>query len=104
MMPIMDYLEEKKFPEDPTEAKKVKYRSSRYLMIHGKLYRRGFSLPYFLCVLREQVDYLLKEIHERVYGNYSGAKALALKSLRHGYCWHIMVHDANEFIKKCDKC
>jgi hypothetical protein len=45
MTPILEYL-----PRDNDEAKKIKFRSSRYLIINNHLYRRAHSLPYLRCL------------------------------------------------------
>ncbi|XP_020222111.1 uncharacterized protein LOC109804692 [Cajanus cajan] len=33
-------------PDDPTEAKRLRTQASRYVVIAGQLYKRGFSTPY----------------------------------------------------------
>ena len=40
---LRKYLEENILPEDTVEAKRIKYRSTRYIFLRGELYRRGFS-------------------------------------------------------------
>ena len=48
--------------------------------------------------------YVLREIHEGIYGNHSGPRSLVGKTIRAGYFWPTMQKDAIELIKKCDKC
>jgi hypothetical protein len=54
-------------------------------MIEGHLFRKGISTPLLKCIGREEVWYVLTEIHEGSYGHHVGAKSLARKALRAGY-------------------
>lgn len=64
---IREYIIDKKLPKEKEEARKIKSRSSRYFMIDGVLYRRGFKLPYLLYVGEKEADYILKDIIGRHY-------------------------------------
>ena len=44
--PILSYLKNETFPEDKSEAMKVKARAAKYTLINNILYRRLFSSPY----------------------------------------------------------
>ncbi|CAL8132253.1 unnamed protein product [Prunus armeniaca] len=104
MDPITQFLQNQTLPADPAEARRVRYRSARYLIINGALYRRGFSLPYLRCLTPEEGTYVLREIHEGICGNHSGARSLAHKIIRQGYFWPSLHTDAQTFTQKCDKC
>ncbi|XP_020421233.1 uncharacterized protein LOC109949580 [Prunus persica] len=62
------------------------------------------SLPYLRCLTPEEGHYVLREIHEGICGNHSGARSLAHKAIRQGYFWPSLHTDAQEFTQKCDKC
>ncbi|GKV42408.1 hypothetical protein SLEP1_g49817 [Rubroshorea leprosula] len=47
---------------------------------------------------------LTKAVHEGVCGSHVGARTLAHKVLRQGYCWPNMYKDATYFVQKCLKC
>ncbi|CAL2260077.1 unnamed protein product [Prunus armeniaca] len=104
MDPITQFLQNQTLPADPAEARRVRYRSARYLIINGALYKRGFSLPYLQCLTPEEGTYVLREIHEGICGNHSGAHSLAHKIIRQGYFWPSLHTDAQTFTQKCDKC
>ena len=104
MDPIYGYLVDRIFPSDPNEASKLKTRSSRFTIHRGTLYRRGFSTPILKCIGKEDVNYMIREVHEGICGNHIGAKSLAEKTLRQGYYWPIMLKDAMELVKKCKIC
>uniref|UniRef100_A0A2N9HQX3 Uncharacterized protein n=1 Tax=Fagus sylvatica TaxID=28930 RepID=A0A2N9HQX3_FAGSY len=91
-------------PDNRHEARRLKVRASRFLMLQGTLYKRGFSLPYLRCLAPDEANYVMREIHEGVCGNHSGARALQKKVVRAGYYWPTMQADANRFVQHCDKC
>ena len=50
----------------------------------GTLYKQGFFTPILKCIVREEANYVLREVQEGVCGNHIGAWALAGKVLRRG--------------------
>ena len=74
MTPIVTYLKDRRLPEEKDEAKKVRVKSARYVLMDKVLYKRGFSQPYLRCLAPEEANYVLREIHEGACGNHSGAK------------------------------
>ena len=46
MTPIVLYLKDERLPEDKDEAKKLRIRAAKYVIIDEVLYKRGFSQPY----------------------------------------------------------
>jgi hypothetical protein len=46
----------------------------------------------------------MREIHEGICGNHSGARMLAQKATQAGYYWPLMSKDAARVVKYCDKC
>ena len=104
MDPIWDYLIEGLLPNDPNEASKLRSRSARFTIHRGALYKRGFFTPILKCIAREDADYVLREVHEGVYGNHIGARALTGKVLRQGYYWPTMLKDVTKLVRKCKVC
>jgi hypothetical protein len=104
MTPIISYLQGGTLPDNRHEASRLKVRASRFLMLQGILYKRGFSLPYLRCLAPDEAKYVMREIHEGICGNHSEARALQKKIVRAGYYWSSMQADANRFVQHCDKC
>ncbi|XP_024042712.1 uncharacterized protein LOC127901426 [Citrus sinensis] len=104
MDPILAYIRDGVLPEDKRQARKLKCRAARYTLLDEVLYRRGFTLPLLRCVDDEEADYVLREIHEGICGNHSGARTLAFKALRQGYFWPTMHQDAKKMAKNCKTC
>ncbi|VVA40725.1 PREDICTED: rve domain-containing, partial [Prunus dulcis] len=102
MDPILQFLQNQTLPANSAKARRVRHRSAQYLIINGSLYKRGFSLPYLRCLTPEEGHYVLREIHEGICGNHSGARSLAHKAIRQGYFWPSLHTDAQAFTQKCD--
>ncbi|XP_062151978.1 uncharacterized protein LOC133860372 [Alnus glutinosa] len=85
-------------------ARKVKIQATRFCLLGEVLYKRGYSEPLLKCLPKTEADYVLKEIHEGVYGNHSGGRMLAQKTVRAGYYWPTISKDSALLVKHCDKC
>ena len=104
MTTIISYLKNGSLPEGKDEAKKLKVRSARYVLLNDVLYKRGFSQPYLRCLSLDKTNYVLREVHEGAYGNHSGARSLIHKVVRTRYYWLTIQADAKAYVKVCDQC
>ncbi|CAJ2676946.1 unnamed protein product [Trifolium pratense] len=104
MTPVYNFLEHGTLPDDQKQAAIVRRRACSYVILDGKLYRRGFSIPLLKCVDEDTADYILREVHEGINAQHLGGRSLARKALRAGYYWPTMQQDAKDHVKKCDKC
>ena len=91
-------------PNGKEAARKLKVRATRFVLIKDVLYKRGFSRPYLRCLGMEEVDYVIKEVHEGICGNHSGSRSLVHKLVRAEYYWPTMQKDAEAYVRACDKC
>ena len=85
MTPIMSYLKDERLLEGKDEARKLRVRSARYVLMVEVLYKRGFSQPYLWCLAPDKANYVLREVHERAYGNHLRARSLVHKVVCVGY-------------------
>ena len=72
MTSIVIYLKDGRFPEDKVEARKLRIRVAKYVLINEVLYKRGFSQPYLRCLALDESNYVLRKVHEGACGNHSG--------------------------------
>ena len=100
MEPIWDYIIDGNLPDDQKEAAKIRTRSARFTNHKGSLYKRGFFTHFLKCIAGEDIEYVLREVHEGICGNHIGARALAGKVLRQGYYWPTILRDATDLVKK----
>ncbi|GFS40591.1 hypothetical protein Acr_00g0069450 [Actinidia rufa] len=101
---IIAYLQKGTLLKDKLQARRLQYRSARFCIFKGRLYKRSFSGPFLKCLRPEEAKYVLKEIHEGICGNHSGARSLARKTIRQGYFWPTIERDVATYIRRCDKC
>ena len=87
MTPVISYLKDGTLPEGKNEARKLRIRSARYVLLNDALYKRGFSQPYLRCLSPDEANYVLKEVHEGACENHLGARSLIHKVVRAGYYW-----------------
>ena len=66
-------------PKGHNASHMLKVQSTRFVLIRNVLYKRGFSCPYLRCLTPEEADYVMREVHEGVCGNHSGACSLVHK-------------------------
>ena len=104
MIDFVEYLKGGVCPEDKKEAHKLKVRVARFILLGDVLYKIGFSKPDLRCLVPEEADYVLREVHEGICGNHSGARALVHKLTRAGYFWPSMLKDATNYVRAWDKC
>ena len=76
---MIAYLRSGILPDVKDTARKMKVQVSRFVLIRDVLYKRGFSRPYLRCLSHDEADYMMKEVHEGICGNHSGARSLVHK-------------------------
>jgi hypothetical protein len=101
---VVEYLKSGQLPNDKKEARKIRMQSARYTLVGEILYRPGYTLPLLKCLSTTEAEYVLKEIHEGVYGSHSGGRLLAHKVVRTGYYWPTMNQESMEMVRRCEKC
>ena len=83
--PSISYLKNGVLPNGREVARKLKVQAARFILMKDVLYKRGFSHPYLRCLGPKEVDYVMREVHEGIYGNHSRSRSLVHKLLRAGY-------------------
>ena len=70
--PMASYLKDGALPDDKDAARKLKVQATHFILIKDILYKRGFSCPYLRCLIPEEANYVMREVHKGVYRNHSG--------------------------------
>nr|XP_009760289.1 PREDICTED: uncharacterized protein LOC104212653 [Nicotiana sylvestris] len=76
---IINYLEQGKFLEDSKASRALQAKAARYSFKRGQLYRKSFQGPLARCLVASKANYVMREVHEGVCGNHSGADSLVLE-------------------------
>ena len=82
--PLVFYLRDGMLLDRKDATTKLKVRASRFVLIKEVPYKRGFSRPYLRCLGLKELDYVIREIHERICRNHLGALSLVNKLIRAG--------------------
>ena len=82
MTPIISYLQNGHLPQNTEEAKKIKKRAARFMILNNALYKRGFSMPYLKCVDEEEARYILEEVHGGICSDHVSPRSLVNKVVR----------------------
>ena len=77
--PLVSYLKNGVLSARKKVTRKLKVQAARFVLIKDVLYKRGFSYPYLRCLGPEEADYIIREVHEGICGNYSGSWSLVHK-------------------------
>ncbi|XP_030487215.2 uncharacterized protein LOC115704137 [Cannabis sativa] len=98
MTPIAAYLNTEELPDNSNEARKMRRKAARYIIVEGVMYRGGFSMPLLRCVTQEEAVRLLSEVHDGFCGNHAARHSFSKKILRQGYFWPTMTEDSKAYI------
>ena len=104
MNPITLYLSTGELPSERDKAHKLQVKSVRFSLVNGKLFKRSLGSPYLKCLMPEQSQYVLAELHEGICGNHPGSRTLAHRAHTQGYYWPTMRADVSNYTRKCDRC
>ena len=104
MTPILIYLKNGRLSEDENEARRLRIKVTKYVLIDEVLYKMGFSQPYLRCLVSDESNYVLREVHEEACGNHSRVRALVHKVVCAGYYWSTIQVDVKAYIKVCNQC
>uniref|UniRef100_A0A803N145 Integrase zinc-binding domain-containing protein n=1 Tax=Chenopodium quinoa TaxID=63459 RepID=A0A803N145_CHEQI len=85
--PILKYLKDGVLPSDPLKARKIRYKESRYTILHNVLYKVSSTGLLQRCLVGDERWEMLQEHHDGECGSHAGARGLATKLLRIGYFW-----------------
>ena len=102
--PVVSYLKDGVLLDGKEAARKLKVQAAQFVLIKDILYKRGFSRLYLRCLSPEEVDYVMREVHEGICGNHSRSRSLVHKLIRARYCWLTMQKDTQAYVKTCNKC
>jgi len=55
----------------------MRKNASRFMLIGGELYIRGYSNPLLKYITKCQAQYIMEELHTGICGLHSGSRAMA---------------------------
>nr|KYP33847.1 hypothetical protein KK1_045273 [Cajanus cajan] len=101
---IWNYLKAGVLPEDKDEARKMRVKSAKFVIVGDELFKHGISTPLLKCLTTPQAAYVIEEIHRGICGMHSGARSMAARVLQAGYYWPTLKSDCQAYVQKCKEC
>lgn len=83
-----------------------RYRNGSYYVIEGggDLYKRGFTTPLLKGLTRDQVKYMMNEMHRGIFWMHLGSWSMTTRVLSVGYYRPTIRRDYTKYMKKCQEC
>jgi hypothetical protein len=78
--PYLEYLTNKKLPEDEVHKRQIEHREKAYTIIDGQLYKRSTSGVFMKCISQVDGIEILREIHEGECAHHTAARSLVAKA------------------------
>nr|KYP41787.1 hypothetical protein KK1_036844 [Cajanus cajan] len=104
MTGVWNYLKAGVLPEDKDEARKMRVKSGKFVIVRDELFKHGISTPFLKCLTTPQAAYVIEEIHRGICGMHSGACSMATRVLRAGYYWPTLKSDCQTYVQRCKEC
>ena len=82
----------------------IRMMAIQYILCGGWLYRRSYDGIHLRCLMKEEPEKVMEEIHQGIYGPNMNGRMLAKKILRIGNYWNTMEIDCVDFVKSCHDC
>ena len=103
-IPFLDYLLRGTLPSDQTEARRLARRAKAFVVVGDELYKKSTSGILQRCILEEQGQQLLGEIHSGACGHHAAPRTLVGKAFRQGFYWPTAVANAEQIVRTCEGC
>jgi hypothetical protein len=91
-------------PVDKTEVRWLAHRAKSFAVIEDHLYRKSHTGILQWCILTEQGEKLLDDIHRGSCVHHVGPRTLVGKAFRQGFYWPAAVTDAERVVRTCEGC
>ncbi|KAK1647016.1 hypothetical protein QYE76_064821 [Lolium multiflorum] len=98
--PFLDYLIDRKLPEDEVLVRQIIRRARSYTIVDGQLYKRSANGVFLKCVSNQDGIEILREIHAGDCGHHAAPRSLVAKAFRLGF-WLTAKEDAEKLVKTC---
>ena len=82
----------------------LRLKSNQYHLANDTLYRKIYDGIWLRCLEKDDVDHVLKEMHNILAGGHYGGETTTHKILRAGYYWPTVFRDLHAYTRKCKVC
>eukprot|EP00253_Pinus_taeda_P015945 PITA_15945 len=89
---------------DTSRRRALGLKSNQYHLANDTLYRKNYDGVWLRCLEKDDVDRVLKEMHNGPASGHYGGESTAHKTLRAGYYWPTVFEDSHVYAWKCKVC
>eukprot|EP00253_Pinus_taeda_P025722 PITA_25722 len=89
---------------DASQRRALKLKSNQYHLANNILYKENYYGIWMKCLEKDDVDHVLKEMHDGPAGGHYGGETTAHKILRAEYYWPKMFRYSHAYARKCKAC
>ena len=103
---IHNFVEDRVYSEgvDRKDRRTLRLLATQYVLCGSVLYRRSYDGVHLRCVDKEEMEKLIKEVHQGVCGPHMNGRMLAKNIVQLGFYWVTMEADCIKHVKKCHHC
>jgi hypothetical protein len=89
---------------NPKERRALRLKLAKYHLINSVLFRINYDRVILRCPECEDVDKVLKELHDGPIGGHFTGNTTAHNILRVEYYWPTLLRDAHTYTRNCKTC
>ena len=79
MTPYKNFLIQGELPPNEDEARRLKWKANYYVILNGKLFKRGLTTSLLKCLNNQHANYVMRELQRGICGLHTGGCSLATK-------------------------
>ena len=89
---------------DASKRRALKLKPNQYHLANDTLYRKNYDGVWLRCLEKDDVDHVLKEMHDGPVGGHYGGETTPHIILRARYYWPTVFRDSHAYAQKCKVC
>jgi hypothetical protein len=86
------------------QKRALRLKSLQYQLVHGILFRKNYDGVLLWCLKKQDVDKVLKDMHDGPVGGHFSGDTTTHKVLRVGYYWPTLFKYAHAYSRSCEAC
>ncbi|XP_073061721.1 uncharacterized protein [Primulina eburnea] len=104
MTDLIKFIAHNKLPEDRDQAQKIKKQAPIFVLLNKILYRISYQGPLLKFLAMEEVEYVLREIHEGCCGEHLERTVLSWEAILAGFWWTSIGQNSSQVVRACEWC
>nr|KUM48001.1 hypothetical protein ABT39_MTgene4996 [Picea glauca]QHR86575.1 hypothetical protein Q903MT_gene578 [Picea sitchensis] len=89
---------------DKSQKRSLKLRATKSCAFHSELHWRNHDGLLLKCMLEEEAEFFIKDMHQGICGGHFAARETTHKILRFWYYWPTLFSYVHPFFRACHEC